>query len=85
MGVCVSKMGFLLLLWLSLTIQLVCGAAFASRANLVGPDLPLKSSYDFIVVGGGTSGLTVADRLTENPTSESPFLRAYGGDEMIGH
>ena len=26
----------------------------------------LHSSYDYVVVGGGTSGLTVADRLTEN-------------------
>jgi len=26
----------------------------------------LHSSYDYVVVGGGTSGLTVADRLTES-------------------
>ncbi|KAK3984280.1 pyranose dehydrogenase [Cladorrhinum sp. PSN332] len=26
----------------------------------------LKAEYDYIIVGGGTSGLTVADRLTEN-------------------
>lgn len=68
-------MGVFLLLWLSLTLELVCGAAFAHRASLVGPDRPLKSSYDFIVVGGGTSGLTVADRLTENPRSETSILR----------
>jgi ribulose 1,5-bisphosphate synthetase/thiazole synthase len=30
----------------------------------------LDSTYDFIVVGGGLSGLTVADRLTENPSSK---------------
>lgn len=26
----------------------------------------VKSSYDYIIVGGGTSALTVADRLTES-------------------
>jgi ribulose 1,5-bisphosphate synthetase/thiazole synthase len=25
----------------------------------------LRPSYDFVIVGGGTSGLTVADRLTQ--------------------
>ncbi len=26
----------------------------------------LRYSYDYIVIGGGTAGLTVADRLTES-------------------
>ena len=30
----------------------------------------LNDSYDYIVVGGGTSGLTVADRLSTDGTSE---------------
>lgn len=31
-------------------------------------------SYDYIIVGGGTSGLTVANRLTENGKSTSLAL-----------
>lgn len=26
----------------------------------------INGAYDYIIVGGGTAGLTVADRLTEN-------------------
>jgi len=29
----------------------------------------LRQSYDYIIVGGGTSGLTVGDRLSEDGTS----------------
>lgn len=32
----------------------------------------IDESYDYVVVGGGQSGLTVADRLSEDSTSKSP-------------
>ena len=40
----------------------------ADRATVVEDDTNLKPSYDYVVVGGGTAGLTVAYRLTENPS-----------------
>jgi hypothetical protein len=32
------------------------------------------TTYDYVIVGGGTSGLTVANRLTENGKREFPPL-----------
>ncbi|KAF2175443.1 GMC oxidoreductase [Zopfia rhizophila CBS 207.26] len=38
----------------------------------------LRHSYDFIIAGGGTTGLTVADRLTEAFPEKSVLLVEYG-------
>ncbi|CZR68050.1 related to alcohol oxidase [Phialocephala subalpina] len=54
--------------------RLALGAALASLANahpafrgrILSRDTDLLSSYDYVVVGGGASGLTVANRLTED-------------------
>lgn len=50
--------------------------AAALQLALAWPQPPLRASiidrqavqdeYDYIIIGGGTSGLTVGDRLTEN-------------------
>lgn len=55
----------------------------AERAVLVEKVSNLQKDYDYVIIGGGTSGLTVANRLTENPksttTSSAPdaLLIAY--------
>lgn len=36
----------------------------------------LSASYDYVIVGGGTSGLVVANRLTENPNVRVLVLEA---------
>ncbi|THY70446.1 glucose-methanol-choline oxidoreductase [Aureobasidium pullulans] len=41
---------------------------FAPYASVLNHTSQLKKSYDYIVIGGGTSGLVVANRLTENPS-----------------
>jgi len=57
-----SKMGFLRTTFASLAI--LASATATPNANLKRQVSQLRPSYDFVVVGGGTTGLTVADRVT---------------------
>ena len=42
----------------------------------------LNHKYDFVIVGGGTAGLTIAARLTENPDVHVGVLEA--GPNKLG-
>lgn len=59
---------------------------FVAAVNLQHRDLnvQLLPCYDYVVVGGGISGLVVANRLTEDPDSESrrALSRRVGTDTI---
>ncbi|KAL9080881.1 MAG: hypothetical protein Q9159_007488 [Coniocarpon cinnabarinum] len=58
-------------------------AIFAVRALAGGLNVPLppSSNFDYVVIGGGPSGLTVANRLTEDPSVTVLLLEAGHPDQ----
>jgi choline dehydrogenase len=56
---------------ISLLIHISTVFSLPLYAQIVGRDVELNSTYDFVILGGGLSGLTVADRLSENPSGMS--------------
>jgi ribulose 1,5-bisphosphate synthetase/thiazole synthase len=51
-------------------------AVLAVLGGTLGHDLN-ATTYDYVIVGGGTSGLTVANRLTANGKCSSPALSTF--------
>jgi choline dehydrogenase len=45
--------------------------------------LPNNSEFDFIIVGGGSAGATLANRLTENPVFRVLLLESGGQDNHL--
>ncbi|KAK7978435.1 hypothetical protein PG988_005925 [Apiospora saccharicola] len=57
----------------------------AQQARQIRDASQLLPEYDYVIVGGGTSGLTVADRLTEDPDVTVLVLEAgiFAPDEDV--
>lgn len=56
---------------------IAAASPLARHATLASRDTAAQTDYDFIVVGGGVSGLTVANRLTEDPNGMAFNLPAH--------
>ncbi len=59
--------------------SLLSARAFNSGTSKLERDVDhIAEEYDYIIAGGGTSGLVVANRLTEDPDSRCLFLFTEG-------
>jgi choline dehydrogenase-like flavoprotein len=67
-----------LFLSLALSAVPIATAYIPPGAHIKRHTSQLASSYDYIIAGGGTSGLTVADRLTAAFPSRSVLVVEYG-------
>ncbi|KAK4176139.1 putative GMC oxidoreductase [Triangularia setosa] len=73
--------GFKLYLLIVASLTGLTTALSTHHANIKRQVSQLRDSYDFVIVGGGTSGLTVADRLSEAFPQKTVLVVEYGDVE----
>jgi choline dehydrogenase-like flavoprotein len=47
-------------------------------AGFISAEAFTSVGYDYVIIGGGTAGLTLANRLTENPQVTVALVEAVG-------
>jgi choline dehydrogenase-like flavoprotein len=63
----------------SLCLTLAVKSAFAATLYSNSFGVPgLNATYDYVVIGGGTAGLTIAARLAEDPNVSVAVIEAGG-------
>lgn len=72
---------------LALSLPKPAGNLIRARNRLLGSSFasPGNVTYDYVVVGGGTAGLTIAARLSENPALSVAVVEAGSFYELDGN
>ena len=70
-GSCGPSLPTLLVLGFTVLNVVLAESRLAPRHATIVDRQTVNSNYTFIIAGGGTAGLTLADRLTENPSGGS--------------
>lgn len=63
------QLGRTLSILLALLIYSSRALSLVLRVVSTNSNSEVEESYDYVIIGGGTSGLVVANRLTEDPDS----------------